>query len=206
MKGCICHLFIKKISFKQKRLGEFYLDRKTIEETVEENRSSKKPLAKISQENDDRLLINGHDYEIIKNVENCFDLEIFKQQYNPIFSKYNYIVGDYAYGVLRLKGFLKDDAKVPPQYQYSSIEDYIYEYANVGAKYFVINNLEAKNNFRNSHFSKKRRNPRRKRKNRNHNFEEKVTKHKKPINKRKHMRITKSDGKGKRHFTIKQGD
>ncbi|WP_105957209.1 YutD family protein [Apilactobacillus quenuiae] len=182
------------------------MDRKTIEETVEENRASKRPLAKISQESNNKLLINGHDYEIIKNVEDCFDLEIFKQQYNPIFSKYNYIVGDYGYGVLRLKGFLKDDDKVPPQYQFSSIEDYIYEYANVGAKYFVINNIEAKNSFRNNYFSKNHRNNHKKHKNRRHNFEEKVTKHKRPINKRKNMHITKSDGKGKRHFTIKQGE
>ncbi|UQS85219.1 YutD family protein [Apilactobacillus apisilvae] len=178
------------------------MDRKTIEEKVEELRNKKRPLAKISQENEHKLLINGHDYEIITNIDNCFDLELFKQQYNPIFSRYNYIVGDYGYGILRLKGFFNDESSVNPQFQFSSIEDYIYEYANIGAKYFVIHNLEAHNNFNN----KGNRTSFRKRKNRRHGFEEKITKQKRPINKRKNMKITKSDGKGKRHFIIKEGN
>lgn len=123
------------------------MDRKSIEELVEEKLTSQKPLAHIKRNSDD-ILINGHTYKIVENQNHCFNFDDFLNRYNPILSHYSYIVGDYGYGQLRLKGFLDDGMKAPLQSQFMAIQDYLYEYANMGADYFVLHNLEVNVNFK----------------------------------------------------------
>lgn len=52
-----------------------------------------------------KITIENKDYEIIEDNGECFDDEIFKNLYTDYFYDYDYIIGDYAYGKLRLKGF-----------------------------------------------------------------------------------------------------
>ncbi|AYF92728.1 YutD family protein [Apilactobacillus bombintestini] len=176
------------------------MDRKSIEDLVEEKRENAKPLAHIKMGEQNNILINGHDYEIMDNQNDCFNLDDFSRQYNPIFSRYSYIVGDYGYGVLRLKGFSEDGTHTPLQNQFSAINDYLYEYANMGADYFVLHNLEVKS----KPIATKKRHRRNRKNNRRPFIKEKVTTDKGPLNKRKRLTVTKSEGHGKRHFTIKQ--
>ncbi|CAI2588826.1 hypothetical protein AKUH4B412M_05740 [Apilactobacillus kunkeei] len=179
------------------------MDRKSIEELVEEKNSNYKPLANIKLEDEKTILINGHKYEIISNRNNCFNIDDFTASYNPIFSRYSFIVGDYGYGVLRLKGFSDDGSNTPLQNQFMAIQDYLYEYANMGADYFVLHNLEVKTK-PNGSFNK-RRGRRSSNKNNRHAFiKEKVTNEKTRVDKREHVTVTQSKGHGKRHFTIKQ--
>ena len=52
------------------------------------------------------------EYKLIKDKGECFDIEEVTQLVTDYFKDYDYIVGDYAYSKLRLKGFTKKENKV----------------------------------------------------------------------------------------------
>ena len=67
----------------------------------------------------------------------------FKALYSVIFNKYDYIVGDWGYNQLRLKGFFEDqnnrstyDTKI------STLQEYLFEYCNFGCAYFVLRKIK----------------------------------------------------------------
>ncbi|MFW7433133.1 YutD family protein [Vagococcus carniphilus] len=83
-------------------------------------------------------LANGT-YKLVKNYRDGFDYETLIKRYNSVLEKYDYIVGDWGYDQLRLKGFFMDDFKgAPLDAKISTLEDYLYEYCNFGCAYFVI--------------------------------------------------------------------
>ncbi|MCC8989759.1 MAG: DUF1027 domain-containing protein, partial [Staphylococcus sp.] len=72
-------------------------------------------------------------FELIEDYRACFDEEIFANRYSDILDKYDYVVGDFGYDQLRLKGFYKDtNKKAEISKRFSSIQDYILEYCNFG--------------------------------------------------------------------------
>lgn len=87
--------------------------------------------------------INGINYKLLKNKDDAFDLEIIKLKLTSFFEEYDFIVGDWAYGKLRLKGFNRKSNK---NYclinDYNKIDDYIDNYCAYGCKYFVLEKLE----------------------------------------------------------------
>lgn len=52
-----------------------------------------------------KIEIENCNYEIIKDYNNAFNLDDLVNRYTSYFEDYDYILGDYAYGKLRLKGF-----------------------------------------------------------------------------------------------------
>ncbi|SHG42159.1 YutD family protein [Ornithinibacillus halophilus] len=81
----------------------------------------------------------GKNYEIIENVRDGFQQEALEERYSGILKKYDYIVGDWGYEQLRLKGFYNDhNSKASIDTKISALDDYIYEYCNFGCAYFVI--------------------------------------------------------------------
>ena len=52
---------------------------------------------------------------------------------------YDYIVGDWGYGQLRLKGFFDDkNQKSTYDTKISTLQDYLFEYCNFGCAYFIV--------------------------------------------------------------------
>ena len=49
--------------------------------------------------------IENNKYNLIENYKEGFDLDAFKEKYTEYFEPYDYIIGDWSYGKLRLKGF-----------------------------------------------------------------------------------------------------
>ena len=49
------------------------------------------------------MKINGKKYEIIENVKDAIDESVLREKMTDYFDDYDYIVGDWAYGKLRLK-------------------------------------------------------------------------------------------------------
>lgn len=87
--------------------------------------------------------INGQTYEIMENVKEACKEEEVVERYTDILKKYDYIVGDWGYSQLRLKGFY--DAKHPKATFDSSInmlDDYLYEFCNFGCAYFVLRKID----------------------------------------------------------------
>ncbi|HFG9112412.1 TPA: YutD family protein [Staphylococcus argenteus] len=88
------------------------------------------------------IKVDQHYFELIENYRECFNEEQFIARYSDILDKYDYIVGDYGYDQLRLKGFYKDsNKKAEMSKRFSNIQDYIFEYFNFGCPYFVLRHL-----------------------------------------------------------------
>ena len=83
--------------------------------------------------------INGKKYELMENARSGYDEEALKAKMTDYFESYDYIVGDWAYGKLRLKGFNnKENKNFKSINDYKKIDKYIEEYCAYGCKYFVI--------------------------------------------------------------------
>lgn len=88
------------------------------------------------------IKVDQHYFELIENYRESFNEEQFIARYSDILDKYDYIVGDYGYDQLRLKGFYKDsNKKAEMSKRFSNIQDYIFEYCNFGCPYFVLRHL-----------------------------------------------------------------
>jgi len=83
--------------------------------------------------------VHGHLYEVIKDYRNGFEETAFLERYTDVLSKYDFIVGDWGYDQLRLKGFYDDqNPKATFDTKISTLDDYLYEYCNFGCAYFVV--------------------------------------------------------------------
>lgn len=86
--------------------------------------------------------LHGVKYELITNIKDGFQEDVVKERYAEILKKYDYIVGDWGYNQLRLKGFYHSDAKASFDTKIDALEDYLYEYCNFGCAYFVLKKVD----------------------------------------------------------------
>jgi len=85
------------------------------------------------------IIIDGYEYEIIEDYRDAFQEEVFNERYSDILARYDYIVGDWGYNQLRLKGFFDDkNQKSTFDTKISTLQDYLYEFCNFGCSYFVL--------------------------------------------------------------------
>ena len=88
-----------------------------------------------------KMNINGNEYEIIENYRECFDLDEIKEKMNDTdyFDSFDYILGDYSYDKLRLKGFYdRDNKNTSDINNYDNIKKYIEEFCSYGCKYYIL--------------------------------------------------------------------
>ena len=89
--------------------------------------------------------IQGKTYELLTNYNDAWNAEAFRKRYSDILKKYDYIVGDWGYGQLRLKGFFSDDhPKATRDNKISYLQEYLDEYCNFGCAYFVLKQVSSK--------------------------------------------------------------
>lgn len=111
-----------------------------VDETEEVAVADESAIVKMVDEN--HLLIGSQEYELSLDHREGFQPEALAGRYTSILSKYDYIVGDWGYDQLRLKGFYRDNnSKVAQDKKISFLEDYLYEYCNFGCAYFVIEKI-----------------------------------------------------------------
>ncbi|MFS0576531.1 YutD-like domain-containing protein [Sporosarcina sp. 179-K 3D1 HS] len=85
------------------------------------------------------ITVDNWQFEIVTDYRNGFNEEAFLARYSDILLKYDYILGDWGYGQLRLKGFFDDrNQKATYETKISTLQDYLYEYCNFGCAYFVL--------------------------------------------------------------------
>ncbi|URN92725.1 MAG: YutD family protein [Candidatus Pristimantibacillus lignocellulolyticus] len=83
--------------------------------------------------------ITGKSYELIIENRSGWNVEAFRNRYSEVLERYDYIVGDWGYNQLRLKGFFRDGhQKATKDSTFSYATDYINEYCNFGCAYFVL--------------------------------------------------------------------
>ncbi|MFS0863663.1 YutD family protein [Fredinandcohnia sp. 179-A 10B2 NHS] len=89
------------------------------------------------------ITINNSEYELVEELKDGFNEEAFRARYSDILSKYDYIVGDWGYEQLRLKGFFDDqNQKASFDTKISTLSEYLYEYCNFGCAYFVLKKVK----------------------------------------------------------------
>ncbi len=87
----------------------------------------------------EKIIANNNEYELIKDIKECFDSNEFHEKCTDYFMDYDYIVGDYAYGKLRLKGFYDSNNKnVKEINNFKYIDKYIEDYCAYGCRYFIL--------------------------------------------------------------------
>ncbi|GEK29244.1 YutD family protein [Furfurilactobacillus siliginis] len=119
------------------------IDREHIQQLAEEAQVKRAAMFTVVRENDAQFFINGHPYEVVTNFHDAFDVHKFSDRYSTVLSKYDFIVGDWGFDQLRLKGFYAADKQGAAVSQtVTAIQDYIYEYCNFGCAYFVLHNLD----------------------------------------------------------------
>ena len=85
------------------------------------------------------VCIENSCYEIIEERGDGYNEEAFLERYSEILTKYDYIVGDWGYGQLRLKGFFDDqNQKASFDTKISTVSEYLYEFCNFGCAYFIL--------------------------------------------------------------------
>lgn len=85
------------------------------------------------------ITLDRWNYEVLTDYRDGFQEEAVKNRYSEILAKYDYILGDWGYGQLRLKGFFEDsNPKSTYDTKISTLQDYLYEYCNFGCAYFVL--------------------------------------------------------------------
>lgn len=96
-------------------------------------------IAEVLQLSAEKIKINQETYLLVVNHKQGFDAARLAVRYNPVLKKYDYIVGDWGYGQLRLRGFYDDQRpQVKIDQKISTLQDYLLEYCNFGCAYFVI--------------------------------------------------------------------
>ncbi|WP_291291007.1 YutD family protein [Enterococcus sp.] len=116
-----------------------------LEEIIEEPEKQPQKGELVTLINEDELLIGTRQYKLVVDYREGFDPQKLGERYSEVLSRYDYIVGDWGYEQLRLKGFFdKDNRKALPDQRIDMLEDYLYEYCNFGCAYFVIQRIGGK--------------------------------------------------------------
>ena len=85
------------------------------------------------------IVIDSWKFDIMTDYREGFNEEALLARYSDVLLKYDYILGDWGYGQLRLKGFFEDtNQKATYETKISTLQDYLYEYCNFGCAYFVL--------------------------------------------------------------------
>ncbi len=89
--------------------------------------------------------INDKEYEIISTSEDAIDIEVLKTKITEYYDNFDYIVGDWAYGKVRLKGFY--DSKNPhckPMNDINRLNEYLENNCAYGCKWFQLKRIDKK--------------------------------------------------------------
>lgn len=89
------------------------------------------------------IVLENTKFEVVKDFREGYQEEALLGRYSEVLSKYDYILGDWGYGQLRLKGFFEDrNPKATYETKISTVEDYLYEYCNFGCAHFILKKIK----------------------------------------------------------------
>lgn len=85
-----------------------------------------------------KIILGNYEYELIKN-NNGYDEELISNLYTDYFEPFDYVVGDFSYDKLRLKGFYdKNNNNATSINNIDTVDDYIKNYCSYGCRYFIL--------------------------------------------------------------------
>ena len=88
-----------------------------------------------------KLLEN--EYDIEKDDDKVFNLNEVETYFTDYFVPFDYILGDYSYSKLRLKGFYDSKNKKASKINdYKDVDKYIKNYCAFNCKYFILKKVK----------------------------------------------------------------
>lgn len=89
------------------------------------------------------IKLGNNNYEIMENYKDGFDLDAVKEKYTDYFDEYDYILGDWSYGKIRLKGFCDRTNKKCNRINDIKFKDsYIKDLCSYECSYFVLKKVK----------------------------------------------------------------
>lgn len=88
------------------------------------------------------IILNGLNYNLIVNYKEVLNTEELVAAFTEYFNAFDYVLGDYSYGKLRLKGFCKKENK-----NFSKINDYelkdvyLKDYCTFNCGYYILEKI-----------------------------------------------------------------
>ena len=90
-----------------------------------------------------KIVLNDIEYEVVKDPHKVFSETETSEKCTDYFIPFDYILGDYAYDKLRLKGFYAEThPKVSKINNIKGLDTYIKNYCAYGAKYFLLKKIK----------------------------------------------------------------
>jgi len=87
----------------------------------------------------EEITIKDRKYKVVENKKNGIIKEEIEEKYTDYFNSYDYLVGDWAYGKLRLKGFYeKNNPNCKKINNIEYIEEYLKNYCAYECAYFIL--------------------------------------------------------------------
>ena len=88
------------------------------------------------------MLIRDKEYEVIKDYGDMIKTLDLNEIVTDYYDNFDYIVGDFAYGKVRLKGFYESDNKNKKDHNdIKNVDQYITEKCAYGCKYFILKKI-----------------------------------------------------------------
>ena len=85
------------------------------------------------------IVINNRIYEIVKDYRDALIIDNLEDKISDYFYDFDYILGDYAYGKVRLKGFnSKNNKNYKDINDIEKIDEYINENCAYNCRYFIL--------------------------------------------------------------------
>ena len=85
------------------------------------------------------ITVNDQTYLVMREERDAIDLEELEKGLTDYFLDFDYVVGDWAYGRLRLKGF---NSKTNPRFKemndIDKVDDYLRNFCAYGCRYFIF--------------------------------------------------------------------
>lgn len=90
-----------------------------------------------------KIILDKQEYQIIEDYKNAFEKDIVLEKITDYFEPYDYIVGDWAYGKLRLKGFCETNNPIYKSYNdFKNYKSYLKEQCAYDCKYFILKKIK----------------------------------------------------------------
>lgn len=82
-------------------------------------------------------------YKVIKDYGDTVSISNLEELVTEYYDNFDYIVGDWAYGKLRLKGFYNKNNKLVKKYNnIENVNDYIENNCAYGCKHFILERVK----------------------------------------------------------------
>ncbi|MDD3048991.1 MAG: DUF1027 domain-containing protein [Bacilli bacterium] len=93
----------------------------------------------------ENIILNEQEYKLIENIRDGYSADEVKSRCTDYFNEFDYIVGDWAYGKLRLKGFYEENNKQAKEINnINLLKDYLKNNCAFDCRYFVLKKVYKK--------------------------------------------------------------